>query len=185
MVKGMKVGRPGFEKLFAVVNSFHAKVDYSQTKVLGDIHEADEEHDGIHSVRIRRDFPKGVGTAKLCFARPRQQMSLGQSINLAMDFGLRPAIHHEVMAVMQESYPEQVRQLFDLADMAMFEHGIQKKAMELSILSMGSSVTGMTGELIPVHEVVRSCGRICRVHLRKVDMDANMFSAQLSAFVSV
>ena len=185
MVKGMKVGRPSFEKMFASVFLDSVSVNYAQAHVLGEVYEADEDHDGKLILRVRRQLPKGVSTAKICFARPLQKsMSLGHAYNLAMDYGLRPAVHHEVVASLQVASSSQVGQMFDLADQAMLEHGHEQKAHALSIACMGSAVTGKTAELIPVQEVIRSCGQACRVHLRKFDFDAPLFPAQSMAFVS-
>lgn len=186
MVKGMKVGRPSFEKMFASVILESVSVNYAQAHNLGEVYEADEDHDGKLILRIRRQLPKGVGVAKIHFARPLQiGMSLGHSYNLSMDYGLRPAVHQEVRDALTVASSDQVDQMFELADKAMFDHGKRQKAMALSIACMGSAVTGKSTELIPVQEVIRSCGRPCRVHLRKLDFDAPMFPAQLNAFVSV
>ena len=181
----MKVGRPSFAKVFSSVNSFHALVDYSQAHVLGEVYEADEDHDGKLILRIRRQLPKREGKVSLCFVRPQStEMSLGQSLLHALDYGFKPAVHHETAASLRMAVPEQIGQLFRQADQAMMDHGFDRQAAVVTIADLGSAVAGKTGELIPVHEVVRSCGRSCRLHLRKLDLDAPVPPAMMIPLVS-
>jgi hypothetical protein len=172
-------------ELFSSVNSLHADVDYSKAYVLGDVHEADEDHDGKLIMRIRRQLPKGINPVSLCCVRPRQKdMSLGQALNLAMEYGPRPATHHEAGASLRAAVPEQIQALFDQADRATFEQGIMQMPMDLSVICPATAVSGKTAELITVWQVVRGCGRPCRVHLRKIDFDAPLFPAQSIAVLS-
>ena len=184
MVKDRKVGRPSFEKMFASVE-INASINYALEHILGEVYEMDEDHDGKLILRVRRQLPKGVSAKKVCLIRPHQEgMSMGSGYNLAMDYGYRPAVHLELKAALQQAVPEHYDQMFDLADRAMYACGQKKKALALSVACMGSAVTGKTGELIPVQEVIRSCGRPCRMHLRKLDFDGRMFPAQWMAFVA-
>ena len=185
MAKGVKVGRPDFEQIFASVNSFHALIDYSQAHVLGEVYHADENHDGKVFLRIRRELPKRAHPASVCFIWPLlADMSLGQALNLAMNFGLRPAIHHEVAASLKGAVPEQIHKLFDLADISMLQQGFSRRAMVLSVASLGSAVAGESGEMIPVHQLTRT-NWPNQLHLRKLDFDAPVPPAQSLAFVNV
>lgn len=185
MKKGVRIVRPSFDSLFSAVNSLHAEVDYDQAHILGEIHEADEEHDGRLFMRIRRHLPKGVNTVKVCCVQPKQRdMSIGQALNLVMEYGPRPAIHHEAGASLRSATPRQIQALFDQADQATLDRRMKQMPMDLSIICPATAVCGKTAELITVWQVVRACGRACRVHLRKIDFDAPLFPAQSIAFLS-
>lgn len=171
----MKVGRPSFESVFAAVNSFQAMVDYSQTNVLGDVHYADEEHNGKVILRVRRQLPSGKKAANLCCVRPWQKdMCLGDALNLAMEYGPRPATHHETGVVLRHAVPEQIQALYDM---------IEGKRTALSIICLATSVEGQTSELIPVLELNLGCGHP-RVHLRKMNFNAPLYPAQMFALVT-
>lgn len=184
MSKGVR-GR-SFDQMFASVNSFHADVNYDQAQMLGEVYETDEDHEGRMILRVRRHLPKGVDLAKVCFVRPWQrEMSRGEALRLAMDYGFRPAIHHEGVRALKTATTDQMEQLFDLADRAVRDQaGARAIAPALSVTCLGSCVIGKTRELIPVQEVIRSCGRPCRLHLRDLDPDASMFPAEMMALVS-
>jgi len=172
----MKVGRPSFDSVFASVNSFQAIVDYSQTHVLGYVHEADEEHSGKVILRVRRQLPAGKKAANLCCVRPWQRnMSLGNALNSAMEYGPLPATHHETGVVLKNAVPEQIQALYDMIN--------EGKLTALSIICLATSVEGQTSELIPVLELNLGCG--CpRVHLRKMDFNAPLYPAQMIALVT-
>lgn len=185
--KGVKVGRPVFGKVFSSVNSFYARVDYTKAHVLGEVDEAEESHDGvlIHRMEHRR-LPKGSGVVNLVFIQPwKRDMSLGQAFKLMMDFGFRPAIHHEVVVSLKTASQDQIMGLFEQADKVNKVHGRSPVKGSLSVACLGSAVIGKTGELIPVQEVVWAPNPLCRLQLRKLDFDASMPPAQSIAFVSV
>lgn len=185
MLKGVNVGRPRFDKVFSSVNSFCTKIDYTKAFVLGEVDAAEEKHDGKLIHRFKRSFPKTYGMVNMCFARPWQRdMSLGQSFKLAMDYGLRPAIHHEVVTSLKQARSEQVEALFDQMMKVAKMHGFIQMPLSLSVVCLGSAVSGQTGELIPVQEVVRTSERLSRLQLRKLDFDARIPSAMLIPFVS-
>lgn len=184
MVKGSKVGRPGFSEVFSAVNSFHTPVDYSLAKVLGEVHDEDENHDGQLIHRVDRQLPTGISVVKLCFIRPlNRAMSLTKILYLAMDYGLVPAIHHETVAALRAAAPEQIQSLFHQVDGEVSYRKLPQTS-SVSVVCFGSAVTGETGELIPVHEVRRHIGW-SGVQLRKLNLDAPPRPAMVLPFVSV
>ena len=184
MSKKIRVGRVDFGEIFASVVLEPVPVNSSQAHFLGDIYQADEDHDGKLISRIRQRLPKGKSNLRVCIARPFQrEMTSGHAHNLVQDYGLRHAPHHVVRTALQVASPDQVDQLFYMADQAMRDHGLRQRALALSVVSMGSSVAGKTTELIPVHEVIRSSGQASRVHLRRWNPDMPMFPAEWGAYV--
>jgi len=188
MLKGRKVGRETFEQVFSSVGPFYANVDYTQTRVLSFVDEADEKHDGKIIQRVNRKFPQGTKTVAVRFVRPWQrEMSLGQALVLGMDYGYMPATEHETSVSLREATPGQIKELFYQAQSAIRARGLARTATSVSIPCTASAVAGETGELIPFLEVFEVCGcsRLCRLHLQKPNFDASIPPAQSIALVSV
>lgn len=184
MTKGMNVGRPSFGEVFSLVNSFHAKVHYADAHILGhlDKEDVDEEHDGKLILRVDRQLPVEPSVVQLCFIKPlNRHVSLGQALLLAMDYGLKPAIHHETKTALKAAVSEQIKALFVHVDQEVRLRRLPETPF-VSAACLASAVIGRTGELIPVQEVNRYRGW-SGVQLRKLEFDAPLPPAMVLPFL--
>jgi hypothetical protein len=180
MSKKREVGED-FSQNFSSVG-FYTRIDYGRNHDLGQVAWADGKHNGVILPRIPRQTG-GVQVMNICFARLHQETaSLGQSLHLAMNHGLKPALFSEMACFFEQVTDDEMDKLFKYADSICVGRRIAC-AVKAAIPCLGSMVVGGDGGLIPVYVVDRIAKRRTSIHLKQVDFDRAVPPAQLIPFV--